>query len=159
MLIKSATADSRHKLLWKWIRGAALNQTDLADPTGSAEYALCMDAGPTNAPIASAALPPGSSWRPIGATGHKFKGASPDGMSLALLRAAPRGKSKALVEGEGAALRDPTLPLSYPVTVQLKKNGSSLCVESTFTSTDEKKNTATQFQGQAVGLPHQHRVR
>ena len=32
-----------------------------------------------------------------------------------------------------------------PVTVQLKKDGSSLCLESTFNAGDVKKNTLTQF--------------
>jgi hypothetical protein len=31
------------------------------------------------------------------------------------------------------------------VTVQLKKAGAPLCLESTFTAVDEKKNDATQF--------------
>ena len=47
--------------------------------------------------------------------------------------------------GKGAALPDPTLPVAYPVTVQLKKDGSPLCLESTFTSVNDKKNTDTQF--------------
>jgi hypothetical protein len=47
--------------------------------------------------------------------------------------------------GKGEALPDPTLPLSYPVTVQLRQDGSALCLESTFTVDDEKKNDAAQF--------------
>ena len=37
------------------------------------------------------------------------------------------------------------LPLSYPVTVQLKKNGSSLCLESSFAASNEIKNVDAQF--------------
>ncbi|HSP98646.1 MAG TPA: hypothetical protein VL049_15600 [Candidatus Dormibacteraeota bacterium] len=145
MLIKDSTDDSKDKLLWKWIKGAAFTQMDLGDPTGSTNYALCVYAGTANALIADAALPPGASWSAIGTKGYKFKGSSPDGLSLALLKGGEAGKSKALAKGAGAALPDPVLPLAYPVTVQLKKDGSPLCLESTFTSANEKKNTDTQF--------------
>jgi cysteine-rich repeat protein len=145
VLIKDSSDDSKDKLLWKWIKGAALTQMDLGDPTASASYALCVYAGTTSALIADAALPPGPNWSAIGTKGYKFKGSSPDGLSLALLKGGAAGKSKALAKGKGATLPDPTLPLAYPVTVQLKKDGSPLCLESTFTSADEKKNTTTQF--------------
>ena len=145
VLIKDSTDDGKDKLLWKWIKGAAFTQMDLGDPTSNASYALCVYAGTANALIADAALPPGPSWSAIGDKGYKFKGTSPDGLSLALLKGGAAGKSKALAKGKGAALPDPTLPVAYPVTVQLKKDGSPLCLESTFTSANEKKNTDTQF--------------
>ncbi|MBX3023936.1 hypothetical protein KF840_03405 [bacterium] len=145
VLIKNASDDGKDKLLWKWIKGAALAQMDLADPTGSAGYALCVYAGTTSALVADAAIPPGAGWSAVGAKGYKFKGSSPDGLSLVLLKGGVAGKSKALAKGKGAALPDPALPLAYPVTVQMKKNGSSLCLESTFTAADEKKNEAAQF--------------
>lgn len=136
---------SNDKLLWKWIRGDSLTQTAFADPMTSARYALCVYAGATNALIAAAALPPGAGWSAIGDKGYKFKGTSPDGLSLAILKGGAVGRSKALAKGKGAALPDPTLPLIYAVTVQLEKDGSPLCLESVFTSADEKKNTDTQF--------------
>ncbi|MBX3024444.1 hypothetical protein KF840_05990 [bacterium] len=145
VLIKSSSDHGKDKLLWKWIKGAALDPLALADPTSSTGYALCVYAGTANALIADAALPPGPTWSAVGTKGYKFKGASPDGLSLALLKGGSAGKSKALAKGKGSALPDPTLPLTYPVTVQLKKDGSSLCLESVFTGADEKKNTATQF--------------
>jgi len=41
---------------------------------------------------------------------------------------------------------DPTLPVAeYPVTVQLRRIGAPLCLESIFSGADEKKNTATQL--------------
>lgn len=148
VLIKDSTDDDKDKLLWKWIKGDALTQAQLADPTApalSAGYALCIYAGTANALIANAALPPGIDWSVIGQKGYKFKGTSPDGLSLALLKGGGQGKSKALAKGMGAALPDPVLPVTYPVTVQLKKDGSPLCLESIFTSINEKKNTDTQF--------------
>src|SRR5690606_22910352 len=95
--------------------------------------------------VADAALPAGSSWRTLGSKGYTFRGTSADGLSVALIKGGTPGKSKALAKGTGAALPDPTLPLAYPVTVQLRKDGSPLCLESTFTAADEQKNDATQF--------------
>ena len=66
-------------------------------------------------------------------------------MTNALVRGGNAGKSKALVKGKGLKLPDPTLPLGYPVTVQLRKNGSSHCLESTFTSANEVTNDGTRF--------------
>jgi hypothetical protein len=146
LLIKdNASDDTKDKLVWKWLKGEAVDQSELADPTSSDSYALCVYAGPTDTLIADAELPGGASWSPVGSKGYKFKGTSPNGLSLALLKGGVDGKSKALTKGKGAALPDPTLPLSYPVTVQLRKDGAPLCLESTFTSANEKKNDAGQF--------------
>ena len=146
VLLKSNAGDhTKDKLLWKWIKGAQLAQTDLADPTSGTAYALCVYAGPTNALVADASLPPGAGWSAVGDKGYTFKGSSPDGLSLAILKGGAPGKSKAIVKGQGVALPDPTLPIAYPVTVQLKKVGSPICLESAFTSTNEVKNDGTQF--------------
>lgn len=145
LLVKNNPNDAKDKLLWKWGKGAALDQTQLADPTDGTTYALCVYAGPANALIADAALPPGTGWSALGAKGYKFKGASPDGLTTAILKGGAGGKSKASVKGQGASLPDPTLPLAYPVTVQLRKATSSLCLESAFTAADQVKNDAKQF--------------
>jgi cysteine-rich repeat protein len=146
VLIKDdAEDDSRDKLLWKWIKGGALAQEEFADPTGSDGYALCIYAGTGQALIADAALPAGMGWSAIGDKGYKFKGSSPDGLALAVLKGGDADKSKALAKGKGATLPDPVLPLAYPVTVQLKKDGAPLCLESRFTAEHEKRNDAKQF--------------
>ena len=153
LLIKDGADDTRDKLLWKWLKGAAMSQADVADPIADAEYAVCLYAGATDLPIGRAALPAGAGWQALGSKGFKFKGASPDGLSQALLKGGAAGKSKAQVKGAGAALPDPVLPLEYPVTVQLRKDGSSLCLESIFTATAEKKNTAAQFKAKQKLTP------
>ena len=58
VLIKNSSDPSKDKLIWKWGSGAALTQTDLADPTSSNGYTLCLYAGGANTLIAGAALPP-----------------------------------------------------------------------------------------------------
>ena len=146
VLIKSNASDhSKDKLLWKWIKGAVVSQANFADPLTDTDYALCIYAGAASSPIARLQLPAGAGWSGVGTKGYKFNGASPDGLSLALLKGGADGKSKALTKGKGATLPDPTLPLTYPVTVQLKKDGSALCLESSFTAADEVKNDAAQF--------------
>jgi cysteine-rich repeat protein len=145
LLVKNSADDTKDKLLWKWMKGAAIDPVDIADPLVATDYALCLYAGTTNAALGGASIPAGAGWSAIGAKGFKFKGSSPNGVSLALLKGGAAGKSKALAKGKGAALPDPMLPLAYPVTVQLRKDGSPLCLESVFVVADEKKNTATQF--------------
>jgi cysteine-rich repeat protein len=143
--ISQSSDGSRDKLLWKWGRGDAFAQADLGDPTSSARYALCVYAGTASALIADAALPPGPSWSARGTKGYRFKGTSPDGLSLAILQGGAIGKSRALVRGRGVALPHPTLPLTYPVIVQLKREGSPFCLESPFTLANETRNDTTQF--------------
>lgn len=145
LLLKNTADDGKDKLLWKWLKGAAIAQPDLADPTAGAEFGLCIYAGSAQALVADAALPPGSGWKALGTKGYKFKGSSPDGLSGALVKSGADGKTKAFAKGKGAGLPDPSLPLAYPVTVQLRKVGSPLCLESSFTDADELKNEAGQF--------------
>lgn len=145
LLIKNAADEGKDKLLWKWSKGAAVTQSAFADPTASTDYGLCIYAGSTQALVAGAALPAASGWSALGTKGYKFKGTSPDGLTGAQLKGGASGKSKAFAKGKGAALPDPTLPLAYPVIVQLRKSGSPLCLESAFTIADQVKNDASQF--------------
>ena len=145
LLKHDATDDTRDKLIWKWVNGDAFDQAALADPTTITSYALCVYAGPTNALIASAVVPPGPSWGATGTKGYKFKGSSPNGISLVLLKGGDPGKSKALAKGKGTALPDPMLPVTYPVTAQLRKVGSPLCLESAFYPVTVRKNSDRMF--------------
>ena len=90
--------------------------------------------------------------RVIGGKGYKFKGSSPDGLSHALLKDGEAGKSKALVKGKGAALPDVPLPLTYPVTVQLRKTAPVLPGEHLHQRRREEERRDA-VQGEAVA-PH-----
>jgi uncharacterized delta-60 repeat protein len=142
VVLKAALDDRKDTLLWKTKNGPALSQMDLADPTLGTAYTLCVYAGTANTLIADAALPAGAAWRALGSTGYKFKGASADGLTKAGI-SGPAAKVQ--VKGRGGALPDPALPLEYPVTVQVTKAASPLCLQSTFTAADVKKNTVKQF--------------
>lgn len=143
--LSNAADETRDQLLWKWVKGAALGQTDFADPTNGTGYTLCIFAGTSNALIAEAVLPPGSGWSALGSKGYKFRGTTAGGLSDATLKGGAASHSKAVVKGKGMALPDPALPLAYPVTIQLRKGGSPLCLESVFHNADEVKNDSTLF--------------
>ena len=62
LLIKNKTFNGSDKLIWKFIKGAASSQPDFADPTLTANYALCIYAGTTQ--VAAMNIPPSSTnWQ------------------------------------------------------------------------------------------------
>ena len=113
-MLKNKSPDSKDKLTWKWIKGAATTLADLKDPTATADYALCIYAGTTNALVAALNVPPGAHWSTLGTKGYKYKDPteSQAGVQKIILKSGTAGKSKALVKGKGTNLPDPTLPLS-----------------------------------------------
>jgi hypothetical protein len=149
LLLKNKTDNSKDKLTWKWIKGAATLTSDFADPTTTANYALCIYAGTTDALVAQMSLPAGSKWSALGTKGFKYNDPtlSPDGAQKAILKSGAPGKSKALVKGKGTNLPDPLDggPLPFPVTVQLFNYQTGLCLDSTFNMTNALKNTSTLF--------------
>jgi hypothetical protein len=147
LLLKNNATDSKDKLTWKWIKGAATTLADLKDPTTTADYALCIYAGTADTLIAQLNVPPGSNWKALGTKGYKYNDPSRSqaGVQKIIVKSGAAGKSKALVKGKGTNLPDPTLPLSFPVTVQLFNYQSGVCLDSTFSSTNALKNTSTLF--------------
>jgi hypothetical protein len=149
LLIKNNTSnDNKDKLTWKFIKGAATTQMDLADPTATANYALCIYSGPSNALVGQMSLPASNTkWHVLGSKGYKFLDLSlaDDGAQKVLVKGGGPGKSKALVKGRGANLPDPLDggSLSFPVTVQLLNYQTGVCFESSFSSA--LKNTTTLF--------------
>jgi hypothetical protein len=149
LLIKNKTDNSKDKLIWKFIKGAATTQVDLADPRTTADYALCIYAGTTNTLVATLNVPPDSSkWTTIGSKGFKFLDTTPypdAGVQKMILKGGTAGKSKMLVKGRGTNLPDPidsgSLPM--PVTVQLFNYQTGVCFNGTFNSA--LKNTTTLF--------------
>jgi hypothetical protein len=148
VLIKNKADDTKDKLVWKWTKGGATVVGDFADPTTTAQYALCFYEGATSTLIGAAEIAPGSNWSPIGTKGYKYKDTtgSSDGVTKVLVKSGANGKSKALVKGKGANLPDFTMPLdtaSPGVVIQLRNNSTGKCLTSAFTT--PKKNDAAQF--------------
>lgn len=144
LLVKDKADDAKDKLIWKWIKGEATTQAEFGDPTGAADYALCVYAGSTAALVAEALVPAGApQWSVLGTKGYKYGDASatPDGVTKAILKGnATQPKAKALVKGKGANLPDLTLPLAGPVTVQLVNGDSGLCFGADYAGAQLLKN-------------------
>lgn len=148
LLIKNKTPDSKDKLIWKFIKGAATTQADLQDPRSTADYALCIYAGTTEALVAAINVPPSSSkWSVIGTKGYKFLDPSlaDDGAQKIIVKGGTAGKSKMLVKGRGANLPDPinSSSLALPVRAQLINYQTGVCFDTSFATA--LKNTTTLF--------------
>ena len=128
-LTLTPTVYRRAAISWRWVKGAPLSLEDFADPSVDATYGLCVYAGSTPALIADALLPAGAQWSRAGTSGYKFKDtASPTSVRL---RSGAAGKSAASMVSRDIAQERP-FPLAAPVTVQLIKSGSPLCLQSQF---------------------------
>jgi hypothetical protein len=150
VLIKNKSDNSKDKLIWKWIKGAATTQMEFGDPTTAAEYALCVYAGTTSALLEQASVPFGGNWSAISSKGYKYKDSSgtPDGITRIIVKGGATGKSKAIVKGKGINLPDfdgdlPVAPGDLPLIVQLRNNSNGICWEGSYVN--PKKNQADQF--------------
>jgi glucose/arabinose dehydrogenase len=132
LILKAPLDQSKRKLIWKWLKGPAVNQTDFGNPVnGSNSYSLCLYAG-TLAPAMEINVPGVEDWQTLGSSGYKYS-ATPDdandGTFKLLLEGGGAGKSKVRLKGKTADVPAPTLPLNSPsgITVQLIKSGGPEC--------------------------------
>ncbi len=149
LLIKQKGGGSKDKLIWKWLKGTALTQMQLADPTSTSGYALCVYDG--GGLIGAAALPAGARWT-ASPKGYSYAdpAGAPDGIIKALLKLGAAGKSKALVKGKGNNLPDPGLgSVTYPVTAQLVNTESGVCLEGSYTLGDVLQSGSAIFKAKA----------
>jgi hypothetical protein len=101
ILLRDRLPDSRDRLTWKWVKGAATTPADFGDPTLATDYRLCVyDAtGDGAALIAAADIPAGGTcagtpcWKAT-TRGFRYrdKAATPD--AIACSRRAPRGERR-----------------------------------------------------------------
>ncbi len=134
--------------MWRW-RGGGVTPSDFGNPLDATSYVLCFyDTAPSGAMLRLvASLPAGGEcagkpcWK-AKRTGFKYKdkALTPDGISAVSLRVGRAGTILG-VNGKGASLDVPTLPLGVPIRVQLRRTDASTCWETTFAAT--KKNTST----------------
>jgi subtilisin family serine protease len=126
----------RNQLHWKW-KGAV--GTDVfSDPTSGPSYRLCAYAG--DALLSSLRIPTGGTcgqtgcWHPL-AGGFRFSDglARVDGAHQLRLKTGPAGRGQVQFKGRGASLVTPPLEdLAGGVKLQLTRDGSATCWESTF---------------------------
>jgi hypothetical protein len=137
---------AKRKLNWKWANGPAVSAADLADPTASADYELCVYGN--GALLLTATAPHGASWRAIGKatpTGYTYtdRTAASDGIVKVQVKTGIAGKAKAQEKANGPGMPVVGLPLpiaSFPVTVQLR-NGTR-CWSATYTNAALKNDAA-----------------
>ena len=150
LIIKNKDDDNKDKIIWKYIRGEATTQSDFADPTASADYALCIYAGPTQELKGTVYVAPGSNWHIVGTTGYKYldPNYSSDGTQKVLVKGtgAP-GKTKAILKSRGIGAPDPLAmgQLADPVVAQLFNYGNGTCWQGSYTTA--VKSTDSLYKG------------
>ncbi len=153
LLLKNSSDDAKDKVTFKWLRGAATEQSELGNPLASADYALCLYTGALQNPLTQVAVPADNTkWKPASTKGYKYKdpSGSADGVVSLLLTGGAAGKAKVVVKGKGAHMPDPTFSnLPLPVTAQLVNSETNVCFEATYISADVKKNDGGQFKATA----------
>ena len=145
LLMKQKDGGAKDKLIWKWIKGAAVSPAQIANPTASSDYALCVYAG--GALVAGAELPAGARWS-VATGGYQYSdpAGSSAGMLKALVKSGVAGKSKAWVKGKGNNLPDPALgSLPPPVIAQLVNTSSGFCVGATYGAGDVVTSSSAAF--------------
>lgn len=141
------------KLVWKWTSSGAIATSDFGSPPTTTNYLLCLyDAsGEKMSAQVPAARTCGTKpcWKALGTVGFTYADnvGTPDGLTKVLLKAGSAGRGKIGVKGSGANLHLPTLPMTTPVTAQLRQDGSSACWEATYNMAPT--NTANAFKAKS----------
>ncbi len=149
LLLKNSADDAKDKVTFKWLRGAATDQSELGNPLASADYALCLYTGALQHPLTQVAVPADNTkWKPASTKGYKYKdpSGSADGVVSLLLTGGAAGKAKVVLKGKGTHMPDPTFSnLPLPVTAQLVNSDTNACFEATYVSANVTKNDGGQF--------------
>jgi len=149
--MKHATPDTGDQLKWKW-SGSMIAPGDLGSPTTASHYTMCLY--DQNSRKLRATAPAGGMcgtkpcWKASrGGFRYADKAATGDGLTKIILKPGEAGKAKISLMEKGANLRLPTLPLSTPVTVQLKRSDGNSCWEGTFSA--PATNSSGAFSGRS----------
>lgn len=128
--------DSRDALKWKWSRGDATLLAELGMPTAGTGYALCLyDASANPQPRLAASAPASSARWTQTSKGYRYKdrNGTADAVRALTLKEGEAGKASASVQAKGTGLAMPMLPLTPPLTVQLR-NQEQACWGASFNS-------------------------
>ncbi len=145
----NAADDSKDTLLWKWLKGAATDKSELGDPVNATGYELCLY--DSTGLVANATIPAGNGWSEK-SNGFKYRdgAGTADGIQTIILKAGAAEKAKIVVRGKGLGVDMPDLSLlTSPLTVQLKRAGGTVCWGAAYTFPPSLKNSATTFKDKA----------
>jgi len=138
LIVHKGRTGRKNALGWKWMGSGAVKVSDFGTPTTSTEYVLCLY---DNVGLEISARAPAElacrkkpCWKALGGNGFKYrdKAGRLDGLTVLRLRAGVAGKAKIAMQGKGANLSVPSLPLTPPVRVQLKRGDTGECWEATY---------------------------
>jgi hypothetical protein len=139
------------KLLWTWQDDEPAASGAFGDPVRAATgFALC--AYDADGLVLSESVLAGGScggrpcWTALAAGGYRYRGAATSsGLTRLVLKPASAGKARIRVEGRGAALDLPVLPIgTMPVTVQLvRRDDPARCWQAEYTTA--RANDATVY--------------
>jgi cysteine-rich repeat protein len=150
--VTDKSPDSKDRLQWKWLKGAATTVAEFGAPLTTTDYVLCIyDNG---AFLGKTRIPAGGDclgkpcWK-AKSTGfqYKDKGLDPDGISQLDLKAGVDGKAKIQIKGSRDNLPTLTPAFTLPMRVQLR-NSSGTCWEATY-SAPAIKNVAGSYKDKA----------
>ncbi len=123
--------DTKDRLRFRFINGAATEATVFGDPTATTTYRLCLYLN--GALVGSAMVGPRSNWgaRPWGHI-YENKAGNVDSLTRVVLHAGRIGiprPARVRVRGRGANLPNPVVPLPEPftLTVQVTNSANSTC--------------------------------
>lgn len=144
LLLTDRTNDARDNLFWRWKNGV-LHPADIGDPyAGSDRLDVCVYDG--NGYLVGGALPPGApGWSFSGGLLYEDDAALPPGLYKVKVKSATSPRGSILARGKGAYLRTPQLPVTLPVTAQLKNDTTGKCWESVFSAPDVVRNDDGKF--------------
>jgi hypothetical protein len=153
--IKDQTANAKDQVKWKW-GGQATTIVEYGNPVTTASYVICIyDSSANPQPLSSRAAPFGGTcsgkpcWttKPTSAQ-YADKLLTPDGVKKVKLKEGlVDGKPKIQVQGAGIYIEPPTLPLTLPVTVQVKNTQTGVCWDAVYSTAG--KNDTAQFKAKS----------
>lgn len=148
-------AKARQKLEWKWRGADAFNVTALGHPRTTDDLVLCGfdQTGlvfEASAPAAGTCAGV-SCWSYLGGrVKYVDSDATPDGLTKLQAKSGSPGRGKVQVQGKGANLALPSLPLIPPVSVHLARADGSACWRATYSNpAGITKNEPTGFKAKS----------
>jgi hypothetical protein len=153
--IRGSADPSAQKLKWIWKHGPATYLSQFSIYIAGANTALCLYddsglVGRVDAPVDASCKGGASCWNGLSGTlKYKDPAGTPNGATVALIKAGKAGKTSAKLLGKGGNLALPMLPIaSLPLRAQLVSE-DGICLDSTFSSAGLKTNSGAVFKGKS----------
>ena len=151
--VKNLSPDKKDQMQWKWNKGDATTFADFGDPTTTTSFVICIyDSSANPQPLSVNAAPADGTckkgkpcWK-VSTGAYKYNDGllTPDGLQVGQMKEGlVNGTAKMQFKGKSINLVPPALPLTLPVTVQVKDTANGICWESVHTAAD--LNDTSQF--------------